>query len=186
MSRYFLAVQPAGLENNAELKQLLGKLKRTQSTRTQEARWVPVPLWHVTLLFIGDVSAEQYPRLVQVLENWRPDLTGLKLRLQALGAFPEIDHARVLYMGVQKNREFTALKSQAEILLQEFKFKADEKESVPHLTLARFRNAIGARELVELGGRKQFGNYAIAHITLFESVLEGNNVKYIPRLQLTA
>ena len=184
MSKQFLAVVPEGLDKNQSLKQLLGKLKRTIRERDQEARWTPAGLWHVTLHFLGEVSGAEQVRLKEFLQSWHPKVDDLTLRLQGVGAFPAAEEARVLWLGVQENQQFLRLQAELAGKLLEQGFPPDEKEFHPHLTLARFRNQISATSLVQLGGRKHFGDYKIGELILFESVLQGNIIKYVPQLRL--
>lgn len=179
MARQFVAVVPTGLAQNPELKKLMGKLKRTMDQRGQEARWVPSGLWHITLHFLGDTQNPE--KLRQVLDEWQPQVDAVQLRLHGLGAFPSMDEARILWMGVQESQEFLSLQADLGERLKVAGFALSEREFKPHLTLARFRNIINATDLVQLGGRKHFGDYAIGELILFESVLQGNILKYMPQ-----
>lgn len=184
MSKQFLAVVPQGLDSNTELKQLLGKLKRTIRERDQEVRWTQPALWHVTLQFLGEVPPAKQGELRGLLQNWKPKVDDLTLRLHGLGAFPAPEEARVLWVGVQENQEFLRLQAELAALLNEAGFPPDERDYHPHLTLARFRNHVSATALIGLGGRKHFGDYKIGELVLFESVLQGNILKYVPQLRL--
>jgi 2'-5' RNA ligase len=186
LGRKFIAAVPEGLNENSELKQLMGKLKRTIDQREQVVRWVAADLWHVTLAFLGEfapasLEAEQASvSLREFLENWQPAVGGVTLRLQGLGAFPSVDEARVLWIGVQENQEFLDLQSDLQERLVTAGFALGEREFNPHLTLARFRNTSNVNDLVKLGGRKHFGDYKVGELILFDSVLQGNILKYSP------
>lgn len=186
MGRKFIAAVPVGLDENSGLKQLLGKLKRTIAQREQVVRWVAADLWHVTLAFLGEFApggeaAERASvRLREFLEDWRPAVGTVTLRLQGLGAFPSADEARVLWIGVQQNQELIDLQSDLRGRLITAGFELSEREFNPHLTLARFRNMSNVNDLVKLGGRKHFGDYKIGELILFDSVLQGNILKYSP------
>jgi 2'-5' RNA ligase len=180
MSRQFIAVVPSGLADNQQLRQLLGKLKRTMSDRKQEARFTPPDLWHVTLQFLGEVPDSRDQELEHVFQAWSPKVADLNLRLQGLGAFPQPNEARVLWIGVQENQELQRLQRELAVHLHAANFFTEEREFKPHLTLARFRNSLSAQELIQLGGRKHFGDYAVKELVLFKSVLQGNIIKYIP------
>lgn len=183
MGRQFIAVVPAGLNENAELKQLMGKLKRTMNDRGQEVRWTPSNLWHVTLQFLGDLPPALTPKLHELLAQWNPQSEGMVLRMQGLGAFPSPDEARVLWMGAAENQEFLRLQEDLAARLKAAGFTLGDREFRPHLTLARFRNTVNVSDLVKLGGRKHFGDYPIGELILFESVLQGNIIKYVPQLR---
>ena len=72
MSNVFVAVVPGGAKDNAELKKLLGKMKRTLSDREIEARWVQPDLWHVTTAFLGPMDESRRTDLIAKLRQWRP------------------------------------------------------------------------------------------------------------------
>jgi RNA 2',3'-cyclic 3'-phosphodiesterase len=186
MNRYFVAVTPTGLNKNPTLKQLLGKMKRTLEEREYEVRWVRPELWHVTLAFLGELSNVQIAQLKSLIQDWRPNLEDLTLRLQGFGGFPSGEQARVLWIGVQESQQFLDL--QADLIsrlrgtgLPTGGESEEGREFRPHVTLARLRNAQSLTSIIELGGRKHFGDYKISDIIVLESVLEGNVVKYIPR-----
>jgi 2'-5' RNA ligase len=160
---------------NHDLTTLLSKLKRTTREREVDLRWVAPSLWHITLAFLGEAAGS-----LDFLEEWRPGAGETKLRLAGLGAFPSNDHARVLWLGVSASKEFLDLQASLAERLTAAGFVLEDRPYRPHLTLARFRNPMSAADLVELGGRKHFGDYPVAELVLFESVLQGNVVKYTP------
>lgn len=179
MGRQFIAVVPAGLSENNEVKQLMGKLKRTVDARGQEMRWVPANHWHVTLQFLGDSPRGKQP-LLEALQAWKPQVADISLRMHGLGAFPSNEEARVLWMGVQESQEFLSLQEHLAAHLSTAGFAMGDRDFKPHLTLARLRNTMNVADLVKLGGRKHFGDYPISECILFESVLQGNILKYTP------
>jgi RNA 2',3'-cyclic 3'-phosphodiesterase len=184
MGRQFIAAVPEGLSEDPELKQLMGKFKRTMDERDQEVRWVAANLWHVTAVFLGDLAASQQPDLKRIFENFKPSVAGdFVLSLKGIGAFPSPEEARVLWVGVQENQAFLDLQGELSAQLKQAGFALGEKEFRPHLTLGRFRNTINISDLVKLGGRKRFGDYPIRELILFESVLQGNILKYMPILR---
>jgi len=183
VSRYFIAVVPESLGENPALKQLVGKMKRTLSEREREVRWVAPALWHVTLQFLGELPPERKEALMQLVQEWNPKVSELNLRLQGLGGFPASDQARILWLGVQENQQLLDLQTELGALLKERGFEIEAREYNPHLTLARLRNPQSVTDLVGLGGRKHFGDYKISELIVFESVLQGNIVKYMPQLR---
>lgn len=178
---FFVAVVPSGLEQNSDLKVLLGKMKRTLRERGHDARWAAADLWHVTLLFLGDLSKEELDKAQAALSTWDPPVEVPELQLSGVGAFPEPTSARVLWLGVQRSQALMAFR---ESLFGHFKESVPvaegEREFVPHLTLARLRNLQSVGDLIRLGGRKSFGGYRPREVILFQSVLQGNIKKYVP------
>ena len=176
MKRQFIAVVPNGLDKNHELKILLGKLKRTVEEREITARWVAPNLWHVTLAFLGNEAGP----VEEAFFGWKPSIGEVELRLQGLGAFPSADEGRVLWVGVRENQAFLDLQASLLAHLRDCAVAFEGREFNPHLTLARFRNMMNLNSLVDLGGRRKFGDYKIAEVVLFESALQGNIIKYVP------
>lgn len=184
--KQFLAVVPGGLDQNRELKHLLGKLKRTLADRGTVVRWNPPALWHITLKFLGEVSNQ--PALPRALAAWRPVIGDLTFSLGGLGVFPTVEAARVLWVGVRASQGFLDLQADLDRHLREFGIEAEtqpDRPFRPHLTLARFRNPLGAADLVNLGGRRHFGDYRPTEVVLFESMIEGSMVKYAPRARFS-
>jgi 2'-5' RNA ligase len=182
VNRLFLGLTPARLDENLELKQLLGKLKRTLSDQEKECKWVPPSNWHVTLVFLGSTSQEKTESAKNLLNGWSaPASSAIDLHFNGLGAFPLSEAAKILWLGVSAEQEL--LNTQASL---ESHFSAggfdlgDEKTYRPHLTLVRFRNSLHVNELLKLGGRKSFGRYPVGEVVLYHSVLEGRFPKYIP------
>lgn len=183
MPRQFIAMVPKGLSEHPDLKQLLSKLKRTMSDRGQEVRWMAPDLWHVTIQFLGELNPARNEELQKLLQHWNPKVDDLSFRFQGLGAFPEPTQARVLWVGVKETQELLRIHQELADKLRSASFVVDEKEFKPHLTLARFRNTLSATELVKLGGRKHFGDYPVSELVLFQSVLQGNIIKYVPLMR---
>lgn len=184
MGRYFIAVVPQGLSENAELKQLLGKMKRTLRERDREVRWVHPDLWHVTVSFLGTLPPDRHLDLCSLLDKWRSSpVAEVTLRLHGIGAYPVEEQARVLWVGVGENQQFINLQAELTSVLRTHGFELEDRPYHPHLTLARFRNSQSVTDLVKLGGRKHFGDYKINELILFESVLQGNIIKYVPLIR---
>lgn len=184
MNNIFVAVAPGGLQDNQELKQLLGKMKRTLSDRGVEARWVPPDLWHVSTVFLGPLPEDRREELLRVIGGWRPAAGGVELRLHGLGGFPSSDQARVLWVGVGENQEFLRLQSDLSAFLQGHGFTLGDRPFHPHLTLARLRNSHSLTDIIKLGGRKHFGDYPVTEFIVFHSVLQGSILKYVPLARL--
>lgn len=179
--RLFLGLAFEGLAENPELKKLLGKLKRTVAEKDKDVKWAPKENWHVTLVFLGNLPDER-AELAQTLltEKWSVPQVPVTLDFHGLGAFADIESARTLWLGLGKSQELLDLQSSLESLYRENGFYLDDRPYRPHLTLARFRNPLNARELVGLGGRKSFGEFAVKEVILFDSVMQGHYPKYTP------
>jgi 2'-5' RNA ligase len=179
--KYFIALVPEGLKNNPDLKVLLGKMKRTLKDRERVVRWIPPEMWHITLQFLGELNDQELTRVYSALNSWSPKAAGFELKIQGVGAFPDPQDARVLWLGVQNSQELQGMQSRLRDHLRAHQVDTvEERPFLPHLTLARLRNLQSVADLVKLGGRKSFGEYKIAEVILFQSVLQNSMSKYIP------
>jgi len=180
-SNYFVALVPEALKDNNDLKILLGKMKRTLKDKDKTVRWTPPDMWHITVQFLGSLSNEELTKVYSALNSWKPGVQNLELKIQGVGAFPDPQDARVIWLGVQNSQE---LKQIQQGLAEHFSNNnidvIDDRPFLPHLTVARLRNLQSVTDLVKLGGRKSFGEYRIAEVILFESVLQNAMGKYVP------
>ncbi len=183
-TKYFVAVVPEALKDNADLKVLVGKMKRTLKDREKEVRWSAPEMWHITVQFLGELTNEELARVYAAINSWMPQVKELELKIQGVGAFPDPQDARVMWLGVQNSQELKKLQQGLKTHLNVHKIETvEDRPFVPHLTLARLRNLQSVSDLVQLGGRKSFGEYKISDVILFESVIQGAMVKYVPILR---
>ncbi len=179
--KYFVAVVPEALKDHSDLKVLVGKMKRTLKDREKEVRWSPPDMWHITLQFLGELNNEELTRVYAAINSWQPQIKELELKIQGVGAFPDPLDARVLWLGVQNSQELKKLQQGLKAHLNSHQIDTvEDRPFLPHLTLARLRNLQSVSDLVKLGGRKSFGEYKISDVILFESVVQGAMVKYVP------
>lgn len=126
MSLFLAAVPPEPTrvwlaDRAAELRTAVG----------EHARWVRASKLHATLCFYGTPDP---PRRAEVLERVRPAVgRHLDLSGTGLGAFPSLERARVLWVGLKDERQVLhAVAREARLDWVE------DRPFVPHCTLARF------------------------------------------------
>lgn len=143
-------------------------------------RWVAPANYHLTLAFLGDVQPQRIDDVIDVVYRATADVREpLHLVAQGVGAYPNMERARVLWAGLAGDMErLVALQA---ALLQAFTqalFTPDTKRFRPHITVARMRRAqpIPARmPLLEL-----FGEWWADEVQVIESVLRPSGPTYIP------
>ncbi len=98
-----------------------------------ELRWVAPESWHLTLLFLGDVSPALVPRVAGALAGSVAQVTTPRIRLDGTaGRFGR----RVLWAGIAADEDLDALAGSVRAALAPLGFE-DDKEFSAHLTLAR-------------------------------------------------
>jgi 2'-5' RNA ligase len=140
-----------------------------------DLRWSAPPDWHVTLAFLGDVSAPLAeglaPRLARAASRHPP----LPLAFAAAGAFPDPARARVLWCGLDGDRRALA-ELAASVAAGVGRAGAPPPDAGrpfrPHLTLARSRREpADIRDLVAALTSYQGPRWRAERVELIESHL---------------
>lgn len=128
MPRLFVALDapPDVAETLASLRVDLGS-----------ARWTPPEQLHLTLRFLGEVTAEAVEPLTTALAA--VESAALELDLEGLGVFPTQRRPRVLFARVVPDAALTTLQARIDAAVQALGHAPDEKPFHPHLTLARLK-----------------------------------------------
>lgn len=102
------------------------------------ARWIHVENYHITLPFIGDVEGHVADEIANALDRVRrPEFM---LNLSGVDAFGS-KKPHSIYAGVSPSSELNALQGEIERICQRLRIPADPRKFIPHVTLARLRNA---------------------------------------------
>lgn len=103
------------------------------------ARWIEPADYHITLRFLGDVDR----RMANAVDDLLGDLTNypFTVTLDALDSFGG-DKPRAVFARVQTNRQLTELQGDIERQMRRLGLPAEGRKFVPHITLARLRDAL--------------------------------------------
>lgn len=102
------------------------------------ARWVDVENYHLTLRFIGDVEGHVADEIANALDRVRRP--PFSLTLSGVGTFgSKKPHA--IWAGVAASPDLAALQAEIERICQRIGVPSDPRKFVPHVTLARLKNA---------------------------------------------
>lgn len=102
------------------------------------ARWVERSSLHLTLRFIGDVSEQQARVVDELLAG--VDMPRFSLRLKGIGTFGGA-RPRAIWVGVDNGETLKRLQATQERICQQSGLKPDGRKFVPHVTIARLKNA---------------------------------------------
>ena len=102
------------------------------------ARWIDPENYHVTLRFIGDIDGFAANEIASTLEriNRRP----FEVALQGLSSFGG-KKPRAVVASVVQSRPLMDLQAELERTMQRFGFDPEGRKFIPHVTLARLRDA---------------------------------------------
>lgn len=144
--------------------------------------WVAAPKLHLTLEFLGEAEEARVQPLMRALDAVAAPQRPFEMRLHDIGAFPNFRRARVVWCGVESEPRLELLHHDLELAAQECGFELEGRAFRPHVTLARVRRPIGeerGRALHRVARTVEFrGLQHVAHITLYESLLEPAGARY--------
>jgi 2'-5' RNA ligase len=171
VTRAFIAVQLPGVVLDAVANRVSGlDLPGRRTTRDQ---------WHLTLQFLGDdVDIEA---VVAALEGI--DIARGPARLGGAGAFPEVAHAQVLWLGLTDGSGvITRLADAVGERTAALGYERSARSFRPHLTLARFRARTDVSDVIAAIGDEPVGpEWPVEALTVFESILRPEGASYVER-----
>jgi RNA 2',3'-cyclic 3'-phosphodiesterase len=167
--RLFVAITPppAAL---AELEAAVAPLHPARP----ELHWSSPQSWHITLAFLGEVDDRTAARLANRLERAAGRHPGVDLRTAGGGAFPSVIRARVLWTGIRGDVEVLReiQRSVAAGARRAGAPSPDEgRRFRPHITLARSKDPVNARPLVDALAKYSGSTWPADRIHLIRSHL---------------
>lgn len=149
-------------------------------------RWVKEQQYHITLKFLGDITEEQLQQtcaaIGQVGREWA---TPLQLTAQGVGAFPSLQSARVVWVGLTGNTEpLLRLQREVELALASLGFALERRPFTPHVTIGRLRMPGPMPEALQVHRDTPFGTWTVPNIQVIESILRPAGPIYIVRKEV--
>lgn len=181
--RTFVAV-PISAEVAAALDRIQRKLKRAGP---DSVRWVDPAGVHLTIHFLGDVLTDRIAPIKEALGVVARNVPPFEFRVAHLGAFPNANRPRVVWVGVEDTTSWLALLHQAvNEALAKLGFQPEQRAFSPHLTLGRVRRSARAGEVRALGEVIAhtdigiLGTVTVETLILFQSTLSRQGAVYEP------
>lgn len=171
------------VEMSDELKARIGEqtLPLRQSA-AKNVKWTPAENLHLTLKFLGDVDAEDIPRISGLLAEAARPVRPFEMSLFGAGVFPSPKSPRVVWIGVRDAEHLKGLAREVEDALEKAGFRREPRAYVPHLTLGRVRAGRGAADELIRGLATLrdvlFGNIVVKNICLMQSELRPEGARY--------
>jgi 2'-5' RNA ligase len=176
--RSFLAFE-LPLEVEAVVNQVSEELKRS----SLNAKWVKSGNVHLTVVFMGDVEANEIPTVKEEVEKVCLTYGAFDISLKGLGCFPHARKPRVIWVDVDGDLE--RMSSFRDTLLERlipFGIKEEKRRFKPHLTLGRFRKPKRtSSEELELISRYEdvtSPTRSLTELVLFKSELKPGGARY--------
>lgn len=165
--RLFVALVPPD-----EVTEHLAEYLAPRIEAGSDLRWNDSHQWHVTLAFLGEVSAWRLGELTEVLTASAGRRDPLRLRVGGAGAFPNPYAARVLWAGVEVlDGDLGTMSSGIRAACNSVGATPDGARFRPHLTLARFPRPCEATRWIRALEAYQGPQWRAEHVSLVESHL---------------
>ena len=122
-------------------EEVLNSIAKLQSDLKIKAKPVGKENMHFTLLFLGEITEELAPKIMDALQSI--SFSPIQVSFIGAGAFPNPRFPRVIWIGVDDtaSQNLVKLATQVEEKLGPLGFKSD-KPFRPHLTIFRIKNKI--------------------------------------------
>lgn len=147
MPRLFIALQL-----DQEGRQSLGSLSRKllmadiSGLRVSKSERI-----HLTLRFLGSIGDDQIEAVTCAVNRAAQENTAFSLRLNGVGAFPNLNRSKVLWVGLEGDIDkLKRLKSCIDLYLSEVDFPLDNSVFIPHVTLARVNNSANKQQSAQI------------------------------------
>ncbi len=131
-------IQNAIHQNTAGLRQTLDR---------SLVRWVPVQNIHMTLKFLGNVSAANLETLDRMLITEASLHQPFTIQVGGLGVFPSPRRPRVIWIGVEAPETLTSLQHSIESAAARIGYEAESRPFSAHLTIGRVNQRAPGAEL---------------------------------------
>lgn len=142
------------------------------------ARWVAPENMHLTLRFVGEVDDD----LAEDLDAALAGVPGapFDLTLNGLGAFESRNRVRAVWVAAEAGPELPALQARVESAAVRAGFAPESRKFMPHVTVARLKNAPSGKvtPYLERNGGFRSGPFTVTDFQLFRSHLGKAGPRY--------
>lgn len=174
--RSFLAI-----EVSPEVRQRIGKIQERLGMSLKSIRWTRPEGIHLTLKFFGDIYERDLAAIGGAVEGRAAAEAPVSLRAGGLGAFPNPDRARVLWIGLDGDLErLSRLQRDLDGAFERLGYPREKRSFKPHLTLGRARGEriLGVQDVLRRGESHQAGSFEAGALILFRSELKPGGAVY--------
>ena len=132
--RVFIGI-PAG----DQVKSTLSLLQPFVDCNSRHIKWIPLDNIHLTLSFLGDVSINKIPDIVQSVEQ-NIAISQFQLSISGTGVFPLAKSPKVLWLGIDKGIDkLKLLHEQVVKSVSECNDNYENHTFIPHISIAKIR-----------------------------------------------
>jgi 2'-5' RNA ligase len=124
------------------LQRIAGLITNLQSV-SSHVKWERAEKLHITLKFLGSIEESDIQRLIRALGEKLRTLSPFDYAYEGVGAFPDLNHPRVYWVGTSKNLALVQLHTMVEEVTRTFSVANDDRPFHPHVTIGRVKDSQG-------------------------------------------
>jgi RNA 2',3'-cyclic 3'-phosphodiesterase len=182
--RAFIAIEIPGFVADA--------VRRSQQALQRDGirlRWVRPENVHLTLRFLGDISAATIPAIREAMERSVFRRQPVSLRISGIGVFPGLKRPKVMWLGLQGQVHLLDdLHLNLSSLLAEQGIPLEKRPFKGHLTIGRVKERLDSEDLGTALLRPvlfKTDDFVADSICLFKSDLTTGGAVYTPLVRTT-
>ena len=182
MPRIFLALN-FSVAVTRKIAEEIDRRKAPFSDAGFRIAWVPAANLHLTLKFLGSVADELVEGVTGACKRVAARHLPFEARAVGLGAFPSLERANVLWIGVEAPPALATLQREVDAAMVEIGFEKEERAFHPHVTVGRIKESRGsAADLWK--GDVNAGGSLIGEIVVYESRTRSAGAEYVARARV--
>lgn len=170
-----------GIDLPEDIQKYLKSIQELLKKSRDDVKWIEPGNIHLTLKFLGEITQEQAQEIKTILEDLACKFMSLELQLRELGAFPKLDFARILWVGLDdKTGSLKKIARDLDTSLTKLGIPKEDKTFSAHITLGRIKNHKKDLKLQELLRKNKIQNlsFVFKEITFFKSTLSSSGPVY--------
>lgn len=182
--RTFIAL-PLSLDITQKLADVQRMLRRRSPERA--VSWGKPANVHVTLFFLGDILPSRRSPIEKALSIVARNVRPFTFDVQNLGAFPNVDRPRVIWVGVDEpTGQLARLHRAVKEAMENVGFQPEKRRFSAHLTVGRIRRRASREDAHVIGKAVQqadvgyLGQVHVERMIFFRSVLKSSGAEYTP------
>ncbi len=167
--RSFLAI-----DLDDDLKPEINKIIKEFKKTGANIKYVDLNNLHFTLKFFGDIDTEGIDLISEKIKKTITDFEPFNIKITGCGAFPNKNHVKVIWIGVEADELLTQLHDKLDKQFATIGFDKDKKFST-HLTIGRMKSAKNkkqVKEVIEEFEDMEIGDMNVSSIALKKSTLK--------------
>ena len=169
------------IEISQDAKSVIAELQNDLRSADADVSWTRPENIHLTMKFLGEVSEILIADVARVCATCAADSHSLALTLNGVGAFPDSNQPRVLWVGLGGDvGPLVQLQKELDEGLSRIGFERERKPFHAHLTMGRVKSMRNVRALMAIAKDYQLPptSLRLSEIVLMQSQLHRGGSRY--------